>query len=88
MKKFPCDYCSTVSYDRLRAYHYDKETMKVLHMCNICYQGENDKLDKIDLMLLQHPEMWGNDYPNAYKDIISWGSTMKNTLIGPVEPKS
>lgn len=30
-------------------------------------------LDAIDIMLLQHPEMWGNDYPNAYKDIVTWG---------------
>ena len=33
-----------------------------------------DALDLTDLMLLQHPEMWGNDYSNAYYDIKSYGA--------------
>ena len=41
-----------------------------------------DALDLTDLMLLQHPEMWGNDYPNAYYDIKSYGA------VAPAEKKT
>jgi len=42
-------------------------------------------LDKTDLMLLQHPEMWGNDYPNAYKDIVTWGKESSHSETCPIK---
>ena len=43
-------------------------------------------LDKTDVMLLQHPEMWGNDYPNAYKDIVSNGYEYTTEEVITVKP--
>jgi len=43
-----------------------------------------EELDETDLMLLQHPEMWGNDYSNAYEDIISYGRNHKEKNVNQV----
>jgi hypothetical protein len=40
-------------------------------------------LDATDLMLLQFPEMW--DSPTAYRDITTYGSDVKTTMVCPVE---
>lgn len=44
----------------------------------------SDELDAIDIMLLQYPELWGNDYPNAYRDITSYGWDYDEPMINLV----